>query len=188
MKLAFDDFGTGFASLRYLTLFPVSRIKIDRAFVKGVADDPKSAAIVRSLLSMARSLGLEVIAEGVETDRPGRVPEERAMRRSAGLSLRPAAIGRRFCGSAERGTARRDVSRRADRRRHRRPGRAPQWCGQGGLVGLVDDLAAVIAAGDAAEGEARNASVSIVSANSVPAPRRDAPARARIAAMSSRSR
>jgi diguanylate cyclase (GGDEF)-like protein/PAS domain S-box-containing protein len=67
VKLAFDDFGTGFASLRYLTLFPVSRIKIDRAFIKGVADDPKSAAIVRSLLSMARSLGLAVIAEGVET-------------------------------------------------------------------------------------------------------------------------
>jgi diguanylate cyclase (GGDEF)-like protein/PAS domain S-box-containing protein len=67
VKLAFDDFGTGFASLRYLTLFPVSRIKIDRAFVKGVVDDSKSAAIVRSLLSMARSLGLAVIAEGVET-------------------------------------------------------------------------------------------------------------------------
>jgi diguanylate cyclase (GGDEF)-like protein/PAS domain S-box-containing protein len=68
VKLAFDDFGTGFASLRYLTLFPVSRIKIDRAFIKGVTDDPKSAAIVRSLLSMARSLGLAVIAEGVETN------------------------------------------------------------------------------------------------------------------------
>jgi EAL domain-containing protein (putative c-di-GMP-specific phosphodiesterase class I) len=68
VKLAFDDFGTGFASLRYLTLFPVSRIKIDRAFVKGVVDDPRSAAIVRSLLSMAQSLGLAVIAEGVETN------------------------------------------------------------------------------------------------------------------------
>ena len=67
VKLAFDDFGTGFASLRYLTLFPVSRIKIDRAFIKSVDDDPKSAAIVRSLLGMARSLGLAVIAEGVET-------------------------------------------------------------------------------------------------------------------------
>ena len=67
VKLAFDDFGTGFASLRHLTLFPVSRIKIDRSFIKGVADDPKSATIVHSLLSMARSLGVEVIAEGVET-------------------------------------------------------------------------------------------------------------------------
>jgi EAL domain-containing protein (putative c-di-GMP-specific phosphodiesterase class I) len=51
VKLAFDDFGTGFASLRYLTLFPVSRIKIDRTFIKGGAYDPKSATIVRSLLS-----------------------------------------------------------------------------------------------------------------------------------------
>jgi EAL domain-containing protein (putative c-di-GMP-specific phosphodiesterase class I) len=66
VKLAFDDFGTCFASLRYLTLFPVSRIKIDRTFIEGGADDPKSATIVRSLLSMARSLGLKVIAEGVE--------------------------------------------------------------------------------------------------------------------------
>ena len=68
VKLAFDDFGTGFASLRYLTLFPVSRIKMDGSpFVEGVADDPKSATIVHSLLGMARSLGLKVIAEGVET-------------------------------------------------------------------------------------------------------------------------
>jgi diguanylate cyclase (GGDEF)-like protein/PAS domain S-box-containing protein len=67
VKLAFDDFGTGFASLRYLTLFPVSRIKIDRTFIESVDDDPKSAAIVRSLLSMAHSLGLAVVAEGVET-------------------------------------------------------------------------------------------------------------------------
>ena len=87
MKLAFDDFGTGFASLRYLTLFPVSRIKIDRTFVKGVADDPKSATIVHSLLSMARSLGLEVIAEGVETSAQVCVAEERTLRRSARLPV-----------------------------------------------------------------------------------------------------
>jgi EAL domain-containing protein (putative c-di-GMP-specific phosphodiesterase class I) len=67
VKLVFDDFGTGFASLRHLTLFPVSRIKIDRTFIKGGAGDSKSATIVHSLLSMARSLDVEVIAEGVET-------------------------------------------------------------------------------------------------------------------------
>jgi diguanylate cyclase (GGDEF)-like protein/PAS domain S-box-containing protein len=68
VKIAFDDFGTGFASLRYLTMFPVSRIKIDRTFVQDMANGAKSATIVRSLIGMAKSLDLEVIAEGVETN------------------------------------------------------------------------------------------------------------------------
>ena len=67
MRLAFDDFGTGYASLNYLTRFPVSRIKIDRSFIGKLTENAEDAAIVRSLIAMAHNLELEVIAEGVET-------------------------------------------------------------------------------------------------------------------------
>ncbi len=65
--LALDDFGTGYSSLLCLRQFPVDRIKIDRSFVSGLGTDPDSTAIVASTVSLAHSVGVLAVAEGVET-------------------------------------------------------------------------------------------------------------------------
>jgi len=67
VRLAIDDFGTGYSSLDYLRSFRVARLKIDGRFVEGVTNNADDATIVRAVIGLAHELGIEVVAEGVET-------------------------------------------------------------------------------------------------------------------------
>ncbi|MCI0511086.1 PAS domain S-box-containing protein/diguanylate cyclase (GGDEF)-like protein [Chromohalobacter marismortui] len=79
--IAIDDFGTGYSSMAYLKQLPVDKLKLDRAFVRALPDDSADAAITSAVLAMARGLGLDVVAEGVETE------EQRDYLRAQGCAI-----------------------------------------------------------------------------------------------------
>ena len=68
VQISIDDYGTGYSSLSYLRELPIDELKLDQSFVFPMADDPRAAALVASTIALAHSLGLRMVAEGVETE------------------------------------------------------------------------------------------------------------------------
>jgi EAL domain-containing protein (putative c-di-GMP-specific phosphodiesterase class I) len=90
ISVAYDDFGTGYASLSVLQRLPVDRVKIDRSFVRDVLANRGDAAIVRSILLIARNFDLKVIAEGVETPEQAQLLHELGCQEAQGFLYSPA--------------------------------------------------------------------------------------------------
>ncbi len=93
LHLSIDDFGTGYSSLSALQQFPIGTLKIDQSFVRDAADDPADAVLVRTIIDMGHSLGMEVVAEGVESPRQLEFLRQLPLQPGAGpvCSARPAA-------------------------------------------------------------------------------------------------
>jgi EAL domain-containing protein (putative c-di-GMP-specific phosphodiesterase class I) len=96
IDIVVDDFGTGFSSLAYLTRFPIDKIKIDRSFVRDLTADDADAAIVDTIIVMAHTLGMKVVAEGIETADQWECLRERGCDEAQGYLFSEAVFADRF--------------------------------------------------------------------------------------------
>jgi diguanylate cyclase (GGDEF)-like protein len=109
VRVAIDDFGTGYSSLAYLRQFPVDTLKIDRGFVSGIATSPQARALIRTVVALAGSLGVDTVAEGIEDERQRRSLLREGCRAGQGYLFGPpmdASAMREFLGAHRAGGGR----------------------------------------------------------------------------------
>jgi EAL domain-containing protein (putative c-di-GMP-specific phosphodiesterase class I) len=96
VKVAIDDFGTGYSSLSYLKHLPITRLKIDRAFISDIPEDKNDAAISKAIISMAKNLSFDVLAEGIETEEQQNFLIQHDCRKGQGFLFAPPLVAPDF--------------------------------------------------------------------------------------------
>ncbi len=103
--MSIDDFGTGYSSLAYLKRFPVDSVKVDKSFINDIPQDSNDAAIVQAIIALAHTLGLKVIAEGVENETQLETLQRFGCDEYQGYYCSKAIPGKDFIAFVERQTA-----------------------------------------------------------------------------------
>ena len=104
LRVALDDFGTGYSSLSYLTTFPIDSLKIDRSFVMGTTISRSNRVIVKAIIALGHSLGIKIIAEGIETEQQFRLLQELGADEGQGFYFSPPVPEDQFILLIEKGT------------------------------------------------------------------------------------
>ncbi|HEX7025424.1 MAG TPA: EAL domain-containing protein, partial [Gemmatimonadales bacterium] len=110
VSLAIDDFGTGYSSLSYLKNFPVTTLKIDRSFISVITTDPDDSAITTAIITLARAMELDVVAEGVETEAQAAFLKDRACQKIQGYLVGRPMAAEEFARGLRKGQGRRTAA------------------------------------------------------------------------------